>query len=330
MSATIARTAQERSRLARHRWPVSLRYVFARLLSSSAAVLGAVSLVFFLILLTGNPARLMLPEDASADEVARLSAAMGFDQPLPVQYLRFIGGVFTGEFPASIRTGVPAFELVWERVPATLLLTGTGLALGAAVGLLIGSWSAYRHGRPFSYLPIRVVAVLQAVPEYLLAILLILVFAVWFRLVPTSGLHGPESFWLPLAATAVQIIPGIARLSRAGILEQSQADHVLTAIAKGVEPRRVRFHHITVNSLPPVIAYIGLHLGGIIGGAVVIESVFAWPGVGQLIVNAVNGKDYPVALAAVTLVAVGYVVASFFVDLLIKVVDPKTELEGER
>lgn len=315
-----------------HRGHPTLRagYVVTRLGHAAVAVVGALTIVFLMLAATGNPARLMLPEDATEQEVAALSAVYGFDEPLPVRYAKFLAGVLTGRFPESIRFGEPAIDLVLSRVPATLQLSGLSLLVGVGVGLALGHWlAATRHPRTAGAV-LRVLVALQAVPTFLLALVLVLVFSLTLRLLPTSGYTSYAHLVLPVTCFALFLVPGIARIFRSSLVEGYQADHVTTAVAKGGPARTVRLRHVAANSLAPVLTYIGLQVGGILGGAVVIESVFAYPGVGQLLTNSVQAKDFPVTLAAVTLIAGGYVVTSLAVDLLLRRLDPRTAADGRR
>lgn len=302
-------------------------YLLRRLFHSVIAVVGALSIVFFMTAATGNPARLMLPDDATEEQVAGLAAVYGFDQPLLVRYVKFIGQTVTGHFPNSIRYGVPAIDLVLARIPATLQLSGSALLLGTSLGLLLGYWLSSTNRILLSTAVLRLVVVLQAVPPFLLALILILVFSLGLHLLPTSGAGTYAHLVLPVSVFAITVVPGVARVFRATLLDHYTADHVSTALAKGIPLGSVRVRHVAINSLGPVLSYIGLQIGGLLGGAVVIETVFAYPGVGQLLVNSVNAKDFPVTLAAATVIAVGYVVTSFVVDVLHQQIDPRIRPE---
>lgn len=305
---------------------ITARYLGTRTLHSLIAVLGAFTIVFFLVFATGNPARMLLPPDATVEQIERISRVYGFDEPIFIQYIRFIGAMLTGEFPDSIRYSRPAIEVVLERVPATLQLSGISIGVGLALGLLLGFWLASTQRRLFANTVFRGVVIIQSIPSYLLGIILVLIFAITLRWLPSSGYSTYWHLVLPVTVYAAYIAPGVARVFRSSLLEQYQRDHVVTAVATGASPRQVRIRHVAVNSLGTVITYIGLEVGGILGGAVITESVFAYPGVGQLLVSSISSKDIPVTLAAVLLIAIGYVLVNFVVDLLLPLVDPRTQL----
>ncbi|MBM9468566.1 ABC transporter permease [Nakamurella leprariae] len=306
------------------RSPVTLRFVVTRVLAGIVAVWGAVSIVFLMIMATGNPAQVMASEEATQEEIDRIARLYGFDRPIFVQYLLFLRNLVTGEFPNSLYTDEPAFSVVLARVPATLLLSVTGVALGSVVGLLVGYWCATSRFRLARVVPMKLLMVLQSTPSFLLGLLLILFFAVTWKLLPTSGMGSWKNLVMPAVTLAAYVAPAVARLFRSTIREMEVEEHVATATAKGLRPRTVRRRHIAVNALGPVIALIGMQVGGILGGAVITEQVFAWPGVGQLLVNAVNTRDFPVALAGVILICVGFVVASLVVDLVVAIINPRS------
>ncbi len=302
--------------------PVTGRFVLRRLLEAVVAVAGAVTVVFVMITATGNPANVLAPDDATPEQIAKISAQFGFDQPLYVQYALFVGNVFSGRFPTSLWNGDSSLSVVLERVPATLVLSGSAVCLGALLGLVIGYFSVYARRRFWRSAPLAVMNLVQSTPSFFLAVILVLVFAVNLRLLPTGGYTSPLSFVLPVVTLSAYVAPGIARIFRASILESSAADHVTTAFAAGLRVRTVRIRDIAVNALGPAISLIGLQVGGILGGAVIVETIFSWPGIGQLLVASVGRRDYPVALAAVTVISIGYVFSSLITDVVSGLVNP--------
>ncbi|HEY0697857.1 MAG TPA: ABC transporter permease, partial [Micromonospora sp.] len=290
------------------RFPVSAPFLGRRLLGAVVAIWGAVSVVFVILLGTGNPAQAMAAEDATAEEVAALAQAYGFDRPLWVQYLLFLRSAVSLDFPKSLYTDVPAFSMVLERLPATLLLSGMALLIGTTVGLTAG-YLAAGGGALWRVLPVRVLLAVQSTPSFFLGLVLILVFGISLRWLPTSGSGTWGHLVLPAATLSAYVAPNIARLFWTTLREAATEDHVLTAVAKGVSARRVRLSHVALNAMGPVTALIGLQAGALLGGAIVTEAVFAWPGVGNLLVRSVSTRDYPVVLATVVFICLAFVLA---------------------
>ena len=313
------------ARFATLRMPLDARFLARRILGAIVAVWGAATVVFAMIFSTGNPAVYLAAESASPAEVAALARAYGFDRPVPVQYWDFMVNLVSGAFPRSLFTGRPAFQEVLLRVPNTLQVSLTAVLLGAAVGLAAGYLAATGRVPVLRALPLRVLTVLQSTPSFFLALVLILVFSLTLRWLPTGGGGSWRNAALPIATLACAVAPGVARLFAASIREAMFEEHILTARAMGLTERRIRLRHVAMNALGAVIALIGLQAGGILGGAVIVETVFSWPGVGELLVRSVNNHDFPVVVAAVMLICLGYVLASLVVDVLVALIDPRTQ-----
>ncbi|QEW20881.1 ABC-transporter permease protein [Marinibacterium anthonyi] len=311
------------ARLATARAPVTGSFLARRIFGALIAAWGAATIVFVMIFSTGNPAVFLAPETASVEDVAAYSRAYGFDRSIPEQYLSFIWNTAQGNFPRSLFTDRPAFQEVLRRVPNTLLIGISAVVLGAVVGLAAGYVAAMGRHRWLRGVPMKVLMVFQSTPSFFLALVLILVFSLTLRWLPTGGTGSWQHAILPTVTLAAYVAPGVARLFRAAIREVEFEDHILTARAMGLPERRVRLKHIAVNALGSVIALLGLQVGGILSGAVIVESVFAWPGVGELLVRSVNNRDFPVVLAAVMLICLGYVIASLLVDVAVAIVDPR-------
>ncbi len=301
-------------------------YVVRRLIYAAITVLGTLSMVFLMMAISGDPARLMLPEDASPEEIALVARAYGLDGSLGQRYLAFLHEVLTGSFPDSLRYQQPALKLVVERLSATIKLSGSALIIAVIGGLLLGYWLAATRHANFARRVLAAFVVLQAVPSLFLALLLVLVFSLSLHWLPTSGYTSSASLVLPIVTLVLYILPSIARIFRSSLIEGYTRDHVITALAKGYPLRHVRIRHVAINCLGPTISYIGLHLGGILGGAVVVESVFAYPGVGQLLTSSVTSRDFPVTLAAVYVIAIGYVGTSMIIDLILRLLDPRIDM----
>lgn len=308
----------------RLRLPLSPRYLAQRLLVAVLAVFAVFSLVFVCLVSTGNPAQLLVGPDATAEDIARTSAAMGFDRPWYEQYLKFLGQILSGELPKSIRYDEPALTVVLSRVPASLILGSTGLSLGVLIGLGAGYLASIPHGGRLRRLPISVLTALDSIPSFFLGVLLIYLFAVRLDLLPSSGAGSTASLVLPALTLTPVVAAPVARVFRSSLIDTHDLDHVRFARSKGISGLRLVLRHTVGNSLGPVINVVGVQSGMVLGGAIITESLFSWPGVGQLSVSALNNRDYPVVLAAITLIALGFILVNLLVDLTGATLDPRS------
>lgn len=306
------------------RLPIGPRVLGQRLLAAAFAVWAAVTIVFVMIAATGDPALALAPEDASAAQVEQIRARYGFDQPIAVQYVRFVVDLATGGFPSSLYSRQTASEVVLGTLPNTLLLAGAGICVGILLGGTIGYLSVFARSRLVRELPIGALMVFQSIPAFLTGILLILFFSLQLRWLPTSGARSWMSLILPAVTVGLSLAPAIARLLRSALLEQLAADYVNTARAKGLSRRQIRLRHMLGNSLVPVVTLVGLQAGSLLSGIIVVETVFAWPGLGSQLVKSVNLHDYPVVVTAVIVVAIAYVMLSLLVDILVMILDPRS------
>ena len=301
-----------------------MRSYILRRIWQAALVLFGVSVVVFMILhLTGDPAALLLPPDATAEDVARFRTAMGFDDPWIVQYGRFLKGALQGNFGESLRHGEPALPLVLERLPATFQLAGAGLLLALCLAIPAGIVSAVRRNTIVDYVSTVVALLGQAMPTFWLGIMLILVFSVRLNWLPSSGRGDLQHLILPAITLGLFTTARITRLTRSGMLEVLGQDYIRTARAKGVSERPVVWKHALKNASIPIVTIIGIELGTLLGGSVITETIFAWPGVGRLSVQAIFNRDYPVVQAAVFILASTFVVLNFAVDLAYTWLDPR-------
>jgi peptide/nickel transport system permease protein len=299
------------------------RYLLGRLLDGLVAILGVVTIVFVVSRLLGDPAVLLLPVGATEQQLAELRAGLGLDRPIWEQYLAFLGGVMQGDFGTSFQFMRPALSVVLERMPATMALAFSALAIGIVLGCVAGSLAALWRGTVVEGVVMLLALLGQATPVFWLGLLLILLFAVELGLLPTGGYDGPASLILPALTLGTFTTASIARLLRSGMLDVLRDDHVRTARAKGLMPGTVFLWHIARNSLIPVVTMTGILAGELLGGSVVTETVFSWPGVGRLIVQAMEAKDFPVVQAGVMVIATTFVVINLFVDLLYGLLDPR-------
>jgi ABC-type dipeptide/oligopeptide/nickel transport system permease component len=290
-------------------------------------VLLGISVVVFIILhLTGDPTLLLLPPDASAEDVARFRRAMGFDDPLYLQYWRFLKGAVQGDFGTSLRHDEPALGLVWQRMPATIELTGIALGVALVLAIPAGIVSAVFRNTPLDYVSTVVALMGQAMPTFWLGIMLILIFSVGLQILPSSGRGSAAHLVLPALTLGLFTTARIMRLTRSGMLEVLGQDYVRTARAKGVGERTIVWKHALKNAGIPVVTIIGLELGTLLGGAVITETIFAWPGVGRLSVQAIYNRDYPLVQAAVFVLASIFVLVNLVVDLLYTYLDPRIRI----
>ena len=300
-------------------------YLLRRLLQSLLVLLGVSAVVFLILHLTGDPAILLLPQDATAEDIARLRSQLGFNDPLIVQYLRFLRGAVQGNFGDSLRHGEPAMSLVLERLPATFELAGAGLLIALCLAIPTGILSAVRRNTVVDYVSTVVALLGQAMPTFWLGIMLILVFSVHLGWLPSSGRGGGDVQYLILPAVTLGLFTTarITRLTRSGMLEVLGQDYIRTARAKGVSEPPVVWKHALRNASIPIITIVGIELGTLLGGSVITETIFAWPGVGRLSVQAIFNRDYPVVQAAVFLLATTFVVVNFLVDITYTYLDPR-------
>ncbi|MCU4179834.1 ABC transporter permease [Bosea sp. BH3] len=298
-------------------------HLTSRLGEGLIAIWGVVTIVFVVSRLLGDPAVLLLPIGASEAQLQELRTQLGLDQPLPQQYLTFLFNALRGDFGQSFQFGRPALDVVFERLPATAMLAGAALAIGILIGGLAGALAAIYRGSLIEAVVLLVALLGQATPSFWLGIMLILFFAVQLGWLPTGGYGTWQNLVLPAVTLACFTTASIARLLRSSMLDVMRDDYVRTAYAKGLGPRRVFTWHVGRNSLIPVVTMTGILAGELLGGAAVTETVFGWPGVGRLIVQAIETKDFPVVQAGVAIVAAIFVAVNLLVDLLYTLIDPR-------
>jgi ABC-type dipeptide/oligopeptide/nickel transport system permease component len=299
-----------------------LYYIMKRLGHTVLVIFGISLISFFFLHLSGDPVGLMLPQDATREQLEAMRRTMGFDDPIALQYLRFLTAALQGDLGRSIYSGEPVAMLILERMPATLELAFTALALALVIAIPIGVLAAVKRGSLIDTASMLVALFGLSMPHFWLGIMFIMFFSVHLGWLPTSGRGGIEHLIMPAAALGLSLIALFARLTRSAMLEVLSQDYVRTARAKGLSERLVVGKHALKNALIPLVTVIGMEFGFLLGGAVIIESVFAWPGVGRRIVQASLDRDYPVVQAAVMFLAVIFVSMNLLVDLLYVWLDP--------
>jgi len=289
-----------------------------------AVVIVGISMLAFAILhVIGDPVTLLLPQNAGQEEYARYNKLLGLDKPIYVQYWKFASRAVQGDFGKSWYADTPAFKLVLERMPPTLYLTTAGLVTALLIALPLGILAALkRHSFVDSLCTMAAVAG-QAMPIFWLGIMLIIIFAVQLRLLPASGYGTWRHFLMPAFTLGAFLAPITMRLVRSGVIEIMNMEYIKTARAKGLAERLVVIKHAFRNACIPVITVLGLQFGQLLGGAVITETVFAWPGVATLTVDAIRNQDFPVVQCAVVLLALIIVAVNFLVDMIVGLIDPR-------
>jgi peptide/nickel transport system permease protein len=299
------------------------RYLAARVLRLILVWIGITLGTFGLLRLSGDPARLILGDLASPEAVREFQRLHGLDRPLPAQYAAFVGGIVVGDFGRSLRFEQPILPIILERLPATLELAGASLALSVLLGVPLGVAAALRRDRAVDYVARGLVVVAQGVPNFLLAILLILLFGVRLRWLPTGG-HGTWShLLLPAVVLSFVLLPLTVRVTRATMLDVVGRAYVRTARSKGLPEAAVLGRHALRNAALPILTIVGVQAATLLGGSIITETVFSWPGVGRLIVSAIFARDFPLVQSAVLVVATAVVLVNFCVDSLYGVLDPR-------
>ena len=302
---------------------MTIRFLAVRLLHAVFVVLGATLIIFFLIRLTGDPAALLAPPSSTQADIDLLRHQLGLDRPVAVQYLDYLHGLLQFDLGESIRFRRPAADLIFERLPATAELAFASIVLALLMSVPLGIVAAIRQGSVVDAFA-RVFALLgQSVPVYWSGIVFILLFSVILRWLPVSGRAGWTSIILPAVTIALYMTASLTRLIRSSMLEVIGQQYIKTAIAKGITRRAVVLRHALRNALLPVSTMVGLQIGTLLSGAVITETVFAWPGIGQLSTQAVFARDFPLVQAIVLVTALFLVLINLLVDIAYLYIDPR-------
>lgn len=303
--------------------------LFKRLLGVVPVVFGVLLLTFLLVhLVPGDPVEVMLGESASSADRAQLRAELGLDRPLAVQFADYLGGLARGDFGRSIHSHAEIAPLLAERFPATLRLALLALGLALSVGLPLGVIAALKHNRWPDRAATLTALTFSAMPHFWLGPLLMLVFALWLGWLPVSGMESSTAIVLPAVTLACGLAAILTRMTRASLLEVLNEDFVRTARAKGLPERVVILRHALKAALLPVVTLVGLQLGSLLAGAVITETVFGWEGIGRLLVESIEKRDYPVTQACVLLIALTYVLVNLLTDLLYGRLDPRVRFSS--
>ena len=304
------------------------RYVLARLTQSVLVVLLSLTAVFGMVRLGGDPVLLFLPMDIQSKDVDAIRQQLGFNDPLLVQYGRYMGGAVRGDFGESLRYRRPALGLVLERLPATLLLAGSAIVLTLLIAVPLGVITAVRRDTMVDHLGTIATVLGQATPGFWLGLMLIYVFAVQLRWLPTGGTGTLAHLVMPSVVLAAFFAARVARLTRSATLDILGEEYIKTARAKGLGEARVIGKHTLRNSAIPILTLAGLEAGQLLGGAVIAETIFAWPGLGRLTVQALLNRDFPVVMAAVSFTSVVFTLMNLVVDLAYGWLDPRVRVSS--
>jgi peptide/nickel transport system permease protein len=303
------------------------RYLIRRLGRTVFALWGISTIVFVVLRLSGDPAVLLLPQEASVEDVMRLRQDLGLDDPLLLQYLRFLGNSVLGNFGESLRHREPAMALVRSHLWATLELSFAAFFVAAVVAVPIGVLAAVKPNSLYDHAVMTLALIGQSAPTFWIGIMLILGLGLGLRWFPIGGRGTLAHLVMPAITLGAFAMASIARLTRSAMLEVLRLDYINTARAKGLSDACVVWKHGLKNAAIPVVTIMGLQFGALLGGAVVTETVFSWPGIGRLAIQGIYNRDYPVVQASVFIAAVFFVLINFVVDLLYTVLDPRIRYE---
>jgi peptide/nickel transport system permease protein len=299
-------------------------YILKRLVQMVPVLFGISVLTFSMVhLVPGDPVAVMLGNQATAENVARLRHDFGFDRPLYVQYVDYVSHAVRGDLGTSIKSRQPVWHEIELYLPSTLRLTLAAVCLATVVGVVVGMLAATAKHKIFDFLTMGMVLTGISVPTFFSGMVLILVFSLWLNWLPVSSGSGIKPIILPAITLAAPAAAVLARITRSSVLEELRKDYVRTAMSKGLRERTVMTTHVLKNALIPVITIIGLQFGGLMAGAVIVESVFARPGLGRFAVTSINARDFPQIQGIVLVAAVIYVMVNLVVDILYGLIDPR-------
>jgi len=308
-----------------------LNYLASRLISALFVVLGVSCLVFLLIhLVPGDPVEMMLGESARPADREALRAALGLDLPVLTQLGNYLWGLLQFDLGQSIHYRLPIAELLAQRIPATAQLAVVSIFIAIVIAIPLGAIAAVKKGTRWDHIAMSFSLFGVSIPNFWMGPLLIMFFSLWMGLLPVSGNEGFSSLILPAVTLGTSMAAILARMVRSTLLEVLGEDYIRTARAKGLSETQVIWRHGLRNAMLPVITLVGLQLGTLLGGAVITETIFSWPGVGQLTIEAIQRRDYPVVQACVLLISLSYVVVNVLTDIVYAIIDPRIRLgEGE-
>jgi peptide/nickel transport system permease protein len=304
------------------------RYLFWRVLQAGVAAFGVLTIVFVVMRFSGDPTLLLVPEGATREHIEALRRELGFDRPIIVQYLSYLSDLLRLDFGNSVVQRIPAVDIVASRIPFTLMLAAGALTVAIGIGVPVGIVMAVRRGHWMERVLAGIVLTGQSMPTFLSGILLILVFAVMLGWLPASGTDTASSLILPSIALGALSMSTFARMARIAVVDELSKDYVRAGRARGLSLGGVVTRHVLRNAAIPVITIAALEIGNLLAGAVIVETVFAWPGIGQLAIQSIQSRDFLVVQVVVLFISMVYVVTSLLADLLYGLLDPRIRLQG--
>jgi peptide/nickel transport system permease protein len=304
-------------------------FFVTRIVQALIAILGVMTLIFFLQRLAGDPVLLLVPQNATQADIEAMRSALGFDRSLAIQYLEYLRGLLTFDLGRSYVQNVSVWTLIASRLPYTLMLAGGALLVAIGLGIPLGVIMAVRRGRAESKAIMGFVLAGQSMPTFWSAILMIMVFAVWLGWLPPSGARDWPSLIMPSIALGLLSMATFARVARTAVLDELEKDYVRTAHAKGVPITRIVIRHLLRNASIPVVTVAALEIANLLAGAVIVETVFAWPGLGQLTVQAIAARDFMLVQGVVLLGAVTAIALNLVADVLYSIIDPRIRMGGQ-
>jgi peptide/nickel transport system permease protein len=302
------------------------RHVAGRLLQAAVTTFGVLTLVFFLMRLSGDPTLLLVPEGATAQQIAELRHQLGFDRPLIVQYVAYLHQLLQGDLGESLVQRMPVATILAARIPYTLELAAGSLLVAIGIGIPAGVAMAVWRGSLLERALAAFVLAGQSMPTFWSGILMILLFGVILGWLPTSGVEGIASLIMPSVALGALTMASFARMTRIAVLDELSRDYVAAARARGLSLGAAVVHHVARNAAIPVVTVAALEIGNLLAGAVIVETVFAWPGIGQLAIQAIAARDFLVVQAVVLFVSVVFILMNLLADLVYAVIDPRIRL----
>ena len=305
-----------------------VRLLAGRLLQAAVASFGVLTIVFFVMRLSGDPTLLLVPEGASAEQVAQLRAALGFDRPLVVQYAAYLGDLARLDLGESLVQRAPVAGIVGERIPYTMALAGGALLVALGIGIPAGILMAVHRGGVLERALAALVLAGQSLPTFWSGILLILFFGVYLGWLPTSGADSPASLIMPAIALGALTMSTFARMARISVLDELSRDYVTAARARGLSVWAAVSRHVLRNASIPVVTIAALEIGNLLAGAVIVETVFAWPGIGQLAIQSIQARDFLVVQTVVLFVSSVYIAMNLLADLAYAAIDPRIRVRG--
>jgi len=301
-----------------------MRIIVTRLVSALGVMFGVSLLVFFFIhLIPGDPVEVILGESARLSDREALRQALGLDQPLLTQWLNYMAGLMNGDMGHSLYSKQPVTELIMQRLPASVELSLAAMAVGVLLAIPLGMWAAVHKGKFWDMATSSFMLLGIAIPNFVFGPVLVLVFSLWLGWFPVSGRSDLLSLVLPAITLGTVMAAILARMLRSSLLEVMGEDYIRSAYARGLSPFRVLFRHALRNAMLPMITLLGLQLGGLLAGAVITETVFDWPGIGRLTVEAIQRRDYPLLQACILFISLVYVVINMLTDIVYQQVDPR-------